>query len=255
MAAIDEILRHDLAKPDLSEGYAEAFEDAYIATQIKVLREQNQWTQAQLANELKTTQTVVSRIENVNYSAWNIRTLKKLARAFRLRLHVSFETYGSLIDEMGRFSRTNLERAPREKDSVLNGNEAQIDTQTDKRAVAKTGGTLQQLVGKTGLGVPLSDAFLQAVNHPMLPPQYLRGGNMTLQNLAGLGLPTSAPTMLPVETTAPVAPKFRHSRGRSKLEIVWRNKRENGNASNPSPQAKPVATDYFFPKQKFQKFG
>jgi transcriptional regulator with XRE-family HTH domain len=185
MDAIDEILRHDLAKPDLSEGYAEAFEDAYIATQIKVLREQNQWTQAQLANELKTTQTVVSRIENVNYSAWNIRTLKKLARAFRLRLHVSFETYGSLIDEMGRFSRTNLERAPREKDSVLNGNEAQIDTQTDKRAVAKTGHTLQQLVGNTGLGVPLSDAFFQAVNHPMLPPQYLLCGSMTLQNLAG----------------------------------------------------------------------
>ncbi|HYL36804.1 MAG TPA: helix-turn-helix transcriptional regulator, partial [Bryobacteraceae bacterium] len=86
---------------------------------IKVLREKNGWTQAKLAEEIKTTQTVISRIENVNYSAWNISTLKKLARAFRVRLKVSFETYGSLIDDVENFSREALDRFPREKDPVL----------------------------------------------------------------------------------------------------------------------------------------
>jgi len=119
MGAIGETLRHDLAQPEFSEGYAESFQDAYIATQIKVLREQNEWTQAALAERLRTTQTVISRIENVNYSAWNISTLKKLARAFRVRLKVSFETYGSLIDDMQYFSRENLRRIPREKDPEL----------------------------------------------------------------------------------------------------------------------------------------
>lgn len=119
MGAISETLRQDLRQPEFSEGYAESFQDAYVATQIKVLREQNHWTQAALAKELGTTQTVISRIENVNYSAWNISTLKKLARAFRVRLKVSFETYGSLIHDVDSFSREGLQRLPRESDPEL----------------------------------------------------------------------------------------------------------------------------------------
>ncbi|HUO31643.1 MAG TPA: helix-turn-helix transcriptional regulator [Bryobacteraceae bacterium] len=112
-------MRQDLRQPEFSEGYAESFQDAYVATQIKVLREQNKWTQADLAKEIGTTQTAISRIENVNYSAWNISTLKKLARAFRVRLKVSFETYGSLIYDVDTFSRDALQRVPREADPEL----------------------------------------------------------------------------------------------------------------------------------------
>ena len=118
---IAEHLRRDLLRPEFSEGYAESFHDAYIATQIKVLREQHNLTQTKLAEMLNTTQTVISRIENVNYSAWNITTLKKLARAFRVRLKVSFETYGSIICDMEDFSRENLRRTPRENDPDLIG--------------------------------------------------------------------------------------------------------------------------------------
>ncbi len=119
MAAINDLLRRDLTNPEFSEGYAEAFENAYIATQIKVLREQNEWTQTELAERLSTKQTVISRIENVNYSKWNIGTLRKLARAFRLHLKVSFETYGSLIEDVENFSREGLRRPPRENDIAL----------------------------------------------------------------------------------------------------------------------------------------
>src|ERR1017187_4901712 len=107
-----ERLRDELKDTEYSEGYAESFLDSYIATQIKVLREQASLSQQGLAELIGTRQGVISRIENVNYSKWNVSTLKKLARAFRLRLKVSFETYGSLIDEVENFSRQGLERSP-----------------------------------------------------------------------------------------------------------------------------------------------
>jgi transcriptional regulator with XRE-family HTH domain len=116
-----EALRHDLRQPEFSEGYAESFLDSFVATQLKVLREQNGWSQTQLAERMGKKQTVISRSERVNYSSWSISTLKQYARAFRLRLRVSFETYGSLIDEAANFSEENLRRTPRESDLVLNG--------------------------------------------------------------------------------------------------------------------------------------
>jgi transcriptional regulator with XRE-family HTH domain len=119
MGAIHETLRRDLLQPEFSEGYAESFQDALVATQIKVLREQNHWTQSDLAAAIGTTQTAISRIENVNYSSWSISTLKKLARAFRVRLKVSFETYGSLIRDVENFNRESLQRTPREFDPEL----------------------------------------------------------------------------------------------------------------------------------------
>lgn len=119
MSDIVEQLREELKAPEYSEGYAESFLDSYIATQIKVLREQHQLSQKGLAELLGTGQGVISRVENVNYSKWNVSTLKKLARAFRVRLKVSFETYGSLLNEVQAFSREALQREPRESDSIL----------------------------------------------------------------------------------------------------------------------------------------
>ena len=119
MNATNDNLREDLKDPEIAEGYAESFLDSYIATQIKVLRDQNKLSQAQLAEMIGTKQGAISRIEDVNYSKWNVTTLKKLARAFRLRLKVSFETYGTLIDEVENFSRQGLERSPRESDPIL----------------------------------------------------------------------------------------------------------------------------------------
>ena len=121
MNAIVDGLRDELKDPEYSEGYAESFLDSYIATQIKVLREQAGLSQQGLAQLLGTGQGVISRIENVNYSKWNISTLKKLARAFRVRLKISFETYGSLLADVSNFSRDSLQRQPRELDPVLHG--------------------------------------------------------------------------------------------------------------------------------------
>jgi transcriptional regulator with XRE-family HTH domain len=134
-------LRLELCDPEFSEGYAESFLNSYVATQIKVIREQRNMKQADLAREVGTTQTAISRIENVNYSAWNIKTLKKLARAFRVRLRVSFETYGSLPDEVGKFTQESLQRVERENDpGLLEHKKPRRENDTAERAIAKAMG-------------------------------------------------------------------------------------------------------------------
>jgi len=105
-----EELLQELRDYDYAEGYAETLLSARIATQIKVLREQQEMKQTELASLMGTTQTVISRIENVNYSSWSIKTLKKIARAFKLRLKVSFESFGTLPDELEGFTKESLER-------------------------------------------------------------------------------------------------------------------------------------------------
>jgi transcriptional regulator with XRE-family HTH domain len=119
MADISETLRKDLRNREFSEGYAESFLDTFVATQVKVLREQRELTQKQLADKLDTSQGVISRIEDAEYGSWNVKTLKKIARVLDVRLHISFETCGSLIGEMKRFGRKSLERVPRNEDPVL----------------------------------------------------------------------------------------------------------------------------------------
>lgn len=119
MGVIADELREELTDVEFSEGYAESFLDSYIATQIKVLREDRGLTQCQLAVLAETSQTAISRVENVNYSGWTIGTLKKLARAFEVRLKVSFEEYGTLPIEVEGFSHQLLTRVPRSKDLRL----------------------------------------------------------------------------------------------------------------------------------------
>jgi transcriptional regulator with XRE-family HTH domain len=119
MSGIESALRTNLRDAEYSDSYAESFLNAYIATQIKVIREQRQMTQAALAEKIGTTQAGVSRIEDVNYSSWNIRTLTKIARAFAVRLRVSFEPFGTLPSEVANFDRKSLERVSREADPQL----------------------------------------------------------------------------------------------------------------------------------------
>jgi transcriptional regulator with XRE-family HTH domain len=116
---IEYALRKNFRDREYAEEYAKSFLNAYVATQIKVIREQRGLTQAELGDHIGTTQTGVSRYEDVNYSSWSLRTLMKIARAFDVRLRVSFEPYGTLPQEVVRFDREALERESREQDSGL----------------------------------------------------------------------------------------------------------------------------------------
>jgi len=104
MTGYQPTLREELRDEDYRYAYAEDFLNTLIATQIKVLREQRGLTQPQLADLVGTKQPGISRLENVSYSAWKTETLRKLARALGVRLRITFETFGTLLEDGSRFS-------------------------------------------------------------------------------------------------------------------------------------------------------
>jgi transcriptional regulator with XRE-family HTH domain len=102
---------------DYRHGYADEFLNSSIATQIKVLREQRGWSQKELGEHADNMmQPRISVMENVNYSSWSIKILRKIAEAFDLTLRVSFESFGTRVGDIEKFSRKNLERCSFDKD-------------------------------------------------------------------------------------------------------------------------------------------
>ena len=64
--------------------------------------------QSELAEKIGTQQPAVARFENANYSKWKVETLKKVARALDVRLKITFESFGSLLDEDANLDRKSL---------------------------------------------------------------------------------------------------------------------------------------------------
>ena len=77
--------------------YADSMVDSTIATQLKLLREQNALTQAQLAALAEMQQSRISAMEDVNYSSWSVTTLKRLAKAFDCGLEVRFVPFSQVV--------------------------------------------------------------------------------------------------------------------------------------------------------------
>lgn len=95
---------------DYRAAYAESVLDTAIATQIRVLREQRDWSQERLAEAAGMQQSRISALEDANYSGWSIKTLKRLARAFDVPLLVEFGTFGRLLNDVDNLRRASLER-------------------------------------------------------------------------------------------------------------------------------------------------
>jgi transcriptional regulator with XRE-family HTH domain len=119
-------LREELRDEDYRYAYAEDFLNTLVATQIKLLREQRGLTQQELAELIGTKQTGISRLENVNYSAWKTETLRKLARALGVRLRITFETFGTLLNEAESFSQQGLQRPEFDSDPAFAEPEAEV---------------------------------------------------------------------------------------------------------------------------------
>jgi transcriptional regulator with XRE-family HTH domain len=105
--------------------YADNFLNTWIATQLKVLREDKGWTQAELADETGMKQERISVLEDVNYESWTIKTLKRFAKAFDVRLSIKFETFGSYLSDFDSFKRENLSRVCFDRDPAFHPELAQ----------------------------------------------------------------------------------------------------------------------------------
>ncbi len=70
-----------------------------IALQIRELRTKRNMRQADLAKICAMKQSAVSRIEQANYSAWNFKTLLRVAEALDVRLRVVLDPMEDVVRE------------------------------------------------------------------------------------------------------------------------------------------------------------
>jgi transcriptional regulator with XRE-family HTH domain len=120
-----ERLLEDFQNEEARYAYVEDFLNAQVAAQIKNTREARGMNQQDLADKIGTKQSGISRLENVNYDSWKVETLRKLARALRVRLRISFEEFGTLFPEIDSFGK-RLAPLAFEDDPVFNPKEANL---------------------------------------------------------------------------------------------------------------------------------
>lgn len=123
MSDLRDKLKIEFQDAEYRYGYAESFLNTKIAMQIKILREQRGKKQSELGELIGTKQSGFSRFEDVNHSVWKTDTLWKIARALDVRLNISFDNFGSLLDEKENFTKEGLERSRFEEDPAFNSSE------------------------------------------------------------------------------------------------------------------------------------
>lgn len=104
----DEVIR-DLRDREYRHDYAHSFLDMTLARQIRALRKQRGLSQTDLAEILGTRQSAISMLENEDYGAMTLSTLKELARAFDVYLDVRFTSFSRLADSVERTQMQDFE--------------------------------------------------------------------------------------------------------------------------------------------------
>lgn len=99
-----------------NKAYREAYVIEHVKTsvplQIHHLREQRDLTQAQMAEQAKTTQTVISRLEDPNYGNLTVNSLLKIASALDIGLLIKFVPFSRLLVEFQDLSPQALSARP-----------------------------------------------------------------------------------------------------------------------------------------------
>lgn len=78
--SLDEVFSNSEKSPKWKEAYSRADIEVKLAIQIAKARERARLTQAELAKEIGTTQSVISRIERADQNL-TVETLSKIAKA------------------------------------------------------------------------------------------------------------------------------------------------------------------------------
>lgn len=105
------------------KAYSEAFVEAEIATtvpfQIRAMRREREWTQAELAERTDQQQKTISDFENPDIGPRSIASLRKIAAAFDVGLIVRFAPFSEMVDWSGGMTKANHFVPSREKDAKL----------------------------------------------------------------------------------------------------------------------------------------
>src|SRR5438445_11026074 len=80
-----------------------------LSFQMRALREQRDWSQAELGRRSEMAQSRISVMEDANYSRFSLTTLKRLASAFDVGLVVRFAPFSELLTHFANLSPRALE--------------------------------------------------------------------------------------------------------------------------------------------------
>lgn len=86
-------------RPQARNAYVQAEVATSLAHQIRAIRIQRGWTQAQLAELIGTKQTIISRLENPEYGRASLKVLVELSRVFDTGLQVRFVPLVTMLQQ------------------------------------------------------------------------------------------------------------------------------------------------------------
>ncbi len=99
LPSIDLEIPKKLKDREYRQNFFIAEASALIAKQLIALRKARGLSQAELAKEIGTTQSGVSRVESADYSKWSFNTLRKISEVLDARLRVVIEPTEAVIQE------------------------------------------------------------------------------------------------------------------------------------------------------------
>ena len=139
-----------LLKKSFRDAYTEQHVKTSIPEQIRAIRIKRNWTQSELAERSKTTQTVIARVEDINYGNLSLNTLLKIASAFDIGLLVKFVPYSRLVRE---FEDTSIAavNVPAFSDDVSVLEHWAANQQQEQNAISISEGLRRQISGSDRL--------------------------------------------------------------------------------------------------------
>lgn len=102
---------NELKDEEARYAYADAVNNAFLRAQIEQLRKERRFSQEKLAELVGTKQSGISRWLNSGFSTCKVQSLRKFAKAYGVRLRISFEEFGTLPSDVQGFTKSRL--APR----------------------------------------------------------------------------------------------------------------------------------------------
>jgi transcriptional regulator with XRE-family HTH domain len=136
----------ELEEKEYREAFVEEFISVNLPFQIRELREQRGWTQAELAKRAKMKQSAVSRMENPDSGKPNLQTLLRLAAAFDVALSIRFDSYTNLLTRMEDLSPNALRVPSFDEDQGLR-QAAQVFSTQETSSAKHVMGTGESILG------------------------------------------------------------------------------------------------------------
>lgn len=181
MSQLLDELREEFRDEESRYAYVEAHLNTSVAAQIKKFRAE--MSQQELADKIGTKQSGISRLENANYSAWKVETLRKLAHAFGLRLRISFEEFGTLIPEIENFKRGVLNKRRFEDDPAFKASVSERMPEDVTATWGSWGHLANAKIGDLSLGIRLPKAVQQGGGLASVLPKMTLKQMMRLEKL------------------------------------------------------------------------